>query len=424
MTRLSVLEIVSYSMISVAGTITSVENTTHYEVRRATRHMKRLAPVPDPVASATSAGLRYVTDARPGIRRKKVGTRMVYLDADGKIIRDAEVLGRIKSLAIPPAWRDVWICPCAHGHVQATGLDAKGRKQYRYHPRWREVRDETKYDRMLVFGRILPRIRRRVERDLARPGLPREKILATVVRLLETTLIRVGNEEYARQNDSFGLTTMRDRHVDVSGATLKFEFRGKSGIAHAIDLTDRRLAHIVKQSQDLPGYELFQYVDEQGGRHSIDASDVNAYLKEIAGEEFTAKDFRTWAGTVLAARALQEFRAFDSKAQAKRNVVQAIESVAKRLGNTKAVCRKCYIHPAVIDLYMDGALLQTLARRVKKELTRSLHDLPAEEAAVLALLQQRLRREGHGINGTKKRPSLTRLLKRSLKKQTINRSSR
>jgi DNA topoisomerase-1 len=347
---------------------------------------------------------------------------MVYLDPDGKIIRDAETLGRIKSLAIPPAWRNVWICPMAHGHVQATGLDAKGRKQYRYNPRWREVRDETKYDRMLVFARVLPKIRRRVERDLARPGLPREKILATVVRLLETTLIRVGNEEYVRQNDSFGLTTMRDRHVDVSGASLKFEFRGKSGIPHAIDLTDRRLAKIVKQSQDLPGYELFQYIDEQGGRHSIDASDVNAYLKEIAGEEFTAKDFRTWAGTVLAARALQEFQAFDSKAQAKRNVVQAIESVAKRLGNTKAVCRKCYIHPDVINLYMEGSLLQTLTRRVKKELTRSLHDLPAEEAAVLALLQQRLKREQQGVNSAKgKTQSLTRLLKRSLKKQTVNR---
>lgn len=349
---------------------------------------------------------------------------MIYLDEHGNVIRDAEVLGRIKALAIPPAWRDVWICPIAHGHVQATGVDAKGRKQYRYHPRWREVRDETKYGRMLVFARALPKIRRRVARDLAKPGLPREKILATVVRLLETTLIRVGNEEYARHNDSFGLTTMRDRHVDVSGATLKFEFRGKSGIVHAIHLTDRRLAAIVKQSQDLPGYELFQYIDEQGTRRAIDASDVNAYLKEIAGEEFTAKDFRTWAGTVLAARALQEFQHFDSKAQAKRNVLQAIESVAKRLGNTKAVCRKCYIHPAIIDLYMDGALLQTLARRVKKELTRSLHDLPAEEAAVLALLQERLKREGPGANGVKGKTqsSLTRLLKRSLeKKRAVNR---
>jgi len=345
---------------------------------------------------------------------------MVYIDTDGQQIHDAEVLARIKSLAIPPAWRDVWICPIAHGHMQATGIDARGRKQYRYHPRWREVRDETKYDRMLSFGRMLPKIRRRVGRDLRRPGLPREKILAAVVRLLETTLIRVGNEEYARQNDSFGLTTMRDRHVDVSGATLKFEFRGKSGITHAIDLTDRRVAKIVKQSQDLPGYELFQYVDEDGARRSIDASDVNGYLKEIAGEDFTAKDFRTWAGTVLAARALQEFQAFDSQAQAKRNVMQAIESVAKRLGNTKAVCRKCYIHPAVINLYMDGSLLQTLTHRVKKELMRSLHGLPAEEAAVLALLQQRLKREEQGINGAwQRKATLTALLKQSLEKKKV-----
>ena len=341
----------------------------------------------------------------------------MYVDTDGQLIRDAEVLARIKSLAIPPAWRDVWICPIAHGHVQATGLDAKGRKQYRYHPRWREVRDETKYDRMLIFAKVLPKIRQRVERDLAQPGLPREKILATVMRLLETTLIRVGNEEYARENNSFGLTTMRDRHVNVSGATLKFAFRGKSGVTHAIDLTDRRLAKIVKKSQDLPGYELFQYIDENGTSRSIDASDVNAYLKETTGEEFTAKDFRTWAGTVLAARALQEFEAFDSQAQAKRNIVQAIESVAKRLGNTKAVCRKCYIHPAVITQYMDGALLETLNRRVKKEFTKSLHRLSAEEAAVLTLLQQRLKREAEGTNGTRhERRSLSGVLKQSLAK--------
>jgi DNA topoisomerase-1 len=347
---------------------------------------------------------------------------MVYIDPDGNTIRDAEVLGRIKSLAIPPAWRDVWICPIAHGHLQATGLDAKGRKQYRYHPRWREVRDETKYDRMLLFAKVLPKIRARVERDLAQPGLPREKILATVIRLLETTLIRVGNEEYARQNDSFGLTTMRDRHVNVSGATLKFAFRGKSGIAHAIDLTDRRLAKIVKKSQDLPGYELFQYIDEDGTSRSIDASDVNAYLKETTGEDFTAKDFRTWAGTVLAARALQEFEAFDSQAQAKRNVLQAIESVAKRLGNTKAVCRKCYIHPAVITQYMDGALLETLNRRVKKELTQSLHRLSAEEAAVLTLLQQRLKREAQSADGARHgKQSLSRLLRQSLKRKAVNR---
>lgn len=391
-----------------------------HEAGRSHRRTKREVSAPDSVQSAKSAGLRYVSDTNPGIRRKKAGTGMVYIDTDGQQIHDAEVLARIKSLAIPPAWRDVWICPIAHGHVQATGIDARGRKQYRYHTRWREVRDETKYDRMLSFGRMLPKIRRRVGRDLRRPGLPRKKILAAVVRLLETTLIRVGNEEYARQNDSFGLTTMRDRHVDVSGATLKFEFRGKSGIAHAIDLTDRRVAKIVKQSQDLPGYELFQYIDEDGARRSIDASDVNGYLREIAGEDFTAKDFRTWAGTVLAARALQEFQAFDSQAQAKRNVVQAIESVAKRLGNTKAVCRKCYIHPAVINLYMDGSLLQTLTHRVKKELMRSLHGLPAEEAAVLVLLQQRLKREEQGINGARHRKAtLTALLKQSLEKKKV-----
>jgi DNA topoisomerase I len=383
---------------------------------------RKIGPVLHPIESAKSAGLRYVTDTGPGIRRKKAGAGTVYVDTDGQPVRDAEVLARIKSLAIPPAWRNVWICPIAHGHVQATGFDAKGRKQYRYHPRWREVRDETKYDRMLVFAKVLPKIRARVERDLARPGLPREKILATVVRLLETTLIRVGNEEYARQNDSFGLTTMRDRHVNVSGATLKFAFRGKSGITHAIDLTDRRLAEIVKKSRDLPGYELFQYLDEDGTRRSIDAADVNAYLKETTGEEFTAKDFRTWAGTVLAARALQEFEGFDSQAQAKRNVVQAIESVAKRLGNTKAVCRKCYIHPAVIAQYMDGALLETLSRRVKKELTQSLHRLSAEEAAVLTLLQQRLKQEAQGANWPRHgKPSLSRLLRQSLRRTAVNR---
>ena len=382
---------------------------------------KTSAPATDSVASAKSAGLRYVSLTGPGIRRKSTGQSMVYFGTNGETIKDADILARIKSLAIPPAWRDVWICPIAHGHLQATGIDAKGRKQYRYHPRWRAVRDETKYDRMRLFGRALPGIRARVERDLVRSGLPREKILATIVRLLETTLIRVGNEEYARQNASFGLTTMQDRHVDISGATLTFEFRGKSGISHSIDLTDRRLAKIVKRSQDLPGYELFQYLDEQGTRRSVDSADVNAYLKEISGEEFTAKDFRTWAGTVLAARALQEFQTFDSQAQAKRNVVQAIEAVAKRLGNTKAVCRKCYVHPRVIDLYMDGSLLQTLKRRVKKELSQSLHGLPPEEAAVLALLQQRLGREERSrrigdVNGRSTVP-LSRLLRQSIKKK-------
>jgi DNA topoisomerase-1 len=246
---------------------------------------------------------------------------------------------------------------------------------------------------MVAFGQALPRIRARVKHDLSLPGLPRAKILATVVRLLETTLIRVGNEEYVRQNRSFGLTTMRDRHADVHGAAVRFHFRGKGGIRHEVDLHDPRLARIVKRSQDLPGDELFQYVDGTGARHTIDSADVNAYLHELAGEEFTAKDFRTWAGTVLAARALQEIRAFDTKVQAKRNIVAAIENVAKRLGNTKAVCRKCYVHPAVIDAYLDGSLLETLSRRVEQELTRKLPSLSAEEAAVLAFLQERLKRE-------------------------------
>lgn len=345
----------------------------------------------DSVVSAKTAGLRYVTDTGPGIRRIARGQRHAYVGSTGKPVRDAVVLKRIRSLVIPPAWRDVWICLDPQGHLQATGRDAKGRKQYRYHPRWREVRDDTKYDRMLTFGRLLPRIRRRVARDLAAPGLPREKILATVVRLLETTLIRVGNDEYARTNESFGLTTMRDRHVTVEGATVRFQFRGKSGVAHAVDLTDRRLARIVRQSRDLPGYELFQYVDEQGQRRSIDASDVNAYLREIAGEDFTAKDFRTWAGTVLAARALWECGHSGTKALAKRHLLAAVEAVAKRLGNTKAVCRKCYIHPHIMDSYLDGTLVSVLQQRMSRELRSAGRGLPADERAVLACLQQRLK---------------------------------
>jgi DNA topoisomerase I len=352
--------------------------------------------VADPVESAKSAGLRYVHDDLAGIRRKRCGKGFRYVDPDGKPVRDRETLKRIRSLAIPPAWTEVWVCPLANGHLQATGRDAKGRKQSRYHPRWRAVRDEAKYGRLIAFGRALPRIRARVEQDMARPGLPREKVLATVVRLLETTLIRVGNEEYARQNHSFGLTTMRDQHVEVSGATLRFEFRGKSGIRHCVEVHDRRLGRVVKQCQDLPGQELFQYLDEKGERRSIDSSDVNDYLRAAGGEDFTAKDFRTWAGTVLAARALAEFESFDSQAQAKRNVVAAIESVAKRLGNTKGVCRKCYVHPAVLDAFLDGTLAEGLSRRVGKELAQGLHELPPEEAAVLALLQRRLKQEAQG----------------------------
>jgi DNA topoisomerase-1 len=357
------------------------------------RRSGRRAPPADPVAAAKAAGLRYVTDDAPGIRRVRAGKGFRYVGPDGKAIRDAETLARIRSLAIPPAWADVWICPSPHGHLQATGRDDRGRKQHRYHPRWREVRDETKYHRLIAFARALPRLRRRAEKHLRLPGLPREKVLATILRLLETTLIRVGNEEYAKHNHSFGLTTLRDRHADIEGSRVSFHFRGKSGVEHAVDLHDRRLARVVQQCQDLPGQELFQWVDEDGQQHVVDSADVNEYLRELAGEDFTAKDFRTWAGTVLAARALQEFEAFDSQAQAKRNVVRAIEDVARRLGNTRAVCRKCYVHPAVLDAYLDGSLVETLRQRVEGEIKKELAGLRPEEAAVLAFLQERLRRE-------------------------------
>lgn len=357
------------------------------------------AAVTDPVASARSAGLRYVSDRRPGIRRRRAGTHFSYIGLDGTPIRDSQELARIKSLGIPPAWTDVWICPHPQGHLQVTGRDAKRRKQYRYHPRWREAREETKYDRMIAFGQALPRIRARVERDLALPGLPHRKVLATIVRLLETTLIRVGNQEYARENKSFGLTTMRDRHVNVEGATMRFSFRGKSGVQHQIGSQDRRLAHIVARCQALPGQELFQYLDNAGKRQTVDSADVNDYLREIGGQDFTAKDFRTWAGTVLATLALQEFEAVDAADEAKANVVRAIEQVAARLGNTPAVCRKCYIHPAVIESYLDGTMPRTVAQQARQELAESLADLQPEEATVLTLLRQRLDREADQQEG-------------------------
>ena len=291
----------------------------------------------------------------PGIARRRVGSGFRYHDADGAAVRDEATLKRIRALAIPPAWEKVWICPRDDGHLQATGRDARGRKQYRYHPRWREVRDDTKYGRMLAFARALPRIRRRVRQDLALPGLPRDKVLATVVRLLETTRMRVGNEEYARENDSFGLTTLRSRQVRVRGATMQFRFRGKSGVWHDFALSDPKLAAVVRRMRDLPGYELFQYVDEGGETRGVDSADVNAYLRTIAGEEFTSKDFRTWAGTVLAAEALRRC--------GRNELQQAIERVARQLGNTKAVCRKCYIHPRVIEAYLDGSLAQAMSGR-------------------------------------------------------------
>ena len=348
----------------------------------------RKTTIVDPVHSARSAGLRYVSDERPGIRRRMGPLGFSYLRPDGRVIRRPSELKRIARLAVPPAWTDVWICPDPRGHLQATGRDARGRKQYRYHPDWRASRDETKYDRMPAFAEALPRIRARTAADLARPGLPREKVLATVVQLLEKSLIRVGNEEYARSNRSFGLTTLLDRHVNVRGATVRFEFRGKSGVRHSISVSGRRLARIVRNCRDLPGQELFQYIDERGRRRKIGSGDVNEYLKEISGQDFTAKDFRTWAGTVLACTALREMIT-DSTARASKNVIQAIDAVAGLLGNTRAVCRKSYIHPTIIDAYVDGTLVTAFARRGAAG-RGSPAKLSPDEVVVLAILQKRI----------------------------------
>ena len=348
--------------------------------------------IADPELSAKEAGLRYVHDDRPGITRHKAGRGFFYRDPCGQRITDKRVLERITRLAIPPAWTDVWICPSTNGHLQATGRDAKGRKQYRYHPKWREVRDENKYEHMIAFGRALPGIRARVDGDLRKQGLPREKVLAAIVRLLETTLIRIGNDRYAKENDSFGLTTMRDRHVDVEGSTAVFSFRGKAGVEHEVELHDRRLARIIKRCQDLPGQDLFQYLDEDGERQTVRSEDVNAYLREVSGQDFTAKDFRTWAGTVLAAEALAGFESVDSEVGNKQNVVRAIEAVSARLGNTPTICRQCYVHPAVIDAYLAGETVSTIRQRADEELAGNLGALPPEEAAVLMLLHDRLER--------------------------------
>jgi DNA topoisomerase-1 len=325
-----------------------------------------------------------VSDAASGITRQRAGAGFRYRGPNGAAVRDEAVVARIKALAIPPAWEQVWICPREDGHLQATGRDARGRKQYRYHRRWHEVRDETKYGRMLAFAKALPRIRRRVRQDLALPGLPQDKVLATVVRLLETTRMRIGSEEYARENESFGLTTLRVRQVRVSGSTMEFRFRGKSGVWHEFALSDRKLAAIVRRMRDLPGYELFQYVDEQGVTRAVDAADVNAYLKGIAGEDFTSKDFRTWAGTVLAARAFHEF--------GEGRLSQAIEHVARQLGNTKAVCRKCYIHPTVIDAYLDGSLARAMTGRSAEACLKRLLERRRPQRSLVPLLRQSLRK--------------------------------
>lgn len=361
------------------------------------RRQANLALITDPQASAKAAGLRYVTDAGPGIRRKRAKKGITYLGVDGEPIRDPQTLDRIKSLGIPPAWTEVWICPVPHGHLQVTGRDAKGRKQYRYHPRWREVRDETKYGRMLAFGEVLPLIRKHVEHDLALDGLPLAKVLATVLQLLETTRIRVGNEEYARANRSFGMTTLRDRHVEVTGTRLRFHFRGKSGQEHTVEVNDRRLAGTVKRCQDIPGQELFQYYDDEGQRRTIDSADVNEYLRRITGQDFTSKDFRTWNGTVLAVQALQACGAGESAAQAKKAVVEAIKTVAAQLGNTPSICRKCYVHPAVIEAYLEGSLLQMLQRLGEPPTPHTPQGLSPEEGRVLAFLRQALARETPGV---------------------------
>jgi len=343
-----------------------------------------------PEEAAESAGLRYVTDARSGIRRWKSGKGFRYTRADGSKLTETNVLRRIKSLAIPPAWTEVWICPFADGHIQATGRDVKGRKQYRYHPRFREIRESTKYEHVVAFAEALPHIRTKVREHMALRGLPRQKVLATVVHLLETTLIRVGNDDYAKQNNSYGLTTLKTRHVAVDGNEVRFRFTGKSGKQWSLRVRDRRVAKIIKACQELPGQELLQYVDEEGASQDVTSSDVNAYLKEITGKDITAKDFRTWAGTVLAAMALNEMKRFDSAAQAKRNLRTAIRNVAARLGNTPTICRKCYVHPDLVKSYLDGKLVLEIKQAVENKLRDTLADFQPEEVAVLAMLRGRL----------------------------------
>jgi DNA topoisomerase I len=353
-------------------------------------------------ACAQLAGLKYISDSSPGIRRFGTGKNFRYKDARGRLVRDEETLRRIKRLVIPPAWTDVWISPDPDGYLQAVGRDARGRKQYRYHVEWRTVRDETKYYRMLAFGRALPRIRARVQEDLAPTGLTREKVLATIIRLIDMTSIRVGNEEYMKQNQSVGLTTMRNHHVGISGQKVSFYFRGKSGVRHRISVEDRHLARTVRRLRDLPGYELFQYVDDDGNRHSIQSTDVNNYLREITDEDFTSKDFRTWNGTVLAAAGLCGMKPFKNQTQARKNVVAAVKSVSQTLGNTPAVCRKCYVHPAVFDAYVGN----TLSNDFKSP--RRNRGLSAEESALLCFLSK-------VSKAARKKPSLEGSLRMSVR---------
>jgi DNA topoisomerase I len=349
------------------------------------RHISMASTIIDAEADARqaahSAALTYTSDSKPGIRRKRAGRGFVYRDASGKIVRSAADLARIRMLVIPPAWVDVWICPSANGHLQATGRDVRGRKQYKYHARWRITRAETNFDRLASFGAILPRIRRRINRDLRLPGITKSKVLATVVRLLETTLIRVGNEEYARSNGSYGLTTFKNRHVHVQGSKMQFRFRGKSGKDHVVDVTNRRLARLVKRCQDLPGHDLFEYLDESGTAHDINSAEVNEYLRDISGNDFTAKDFRTWAGTLLATQFIST-----EKKPRPANLVRIVKQVAERLGNTPAVCRKSYIHPMILKDAANGTLTRRMHRAnltVSRKLARGLRD---DEVSLLQVL--------------------------------------
>ncbi len=347
----------------------------------------------DPEAAARLAKLHYVHDTDPGISRRPTKKGFAFFGPDGKRVTDPAEQARIRKLAIPPAYTDVWVCADPNGHLQAVGRDARGRKQYRYHARWRAIREDAKYGKMLLFGEKLPIIRARVAHDLALPDMPRNKVLATLVRLLEETLARIGNEEYARTNHSFGLTTLRHKHAKVSGTRVTFDFRAKHGIQRHIEMRDRRLARIIARLQDLPGQDLFHYLDEDGTPHKVGSNDVNAYLHEITGAEITAKDFRTWAATNLAALALSDFEQFDDAVRVKKNILNAVEGVAKKLGNTPAICRKCYIHPAIFEGYLDGSLLHALKRRADDALASSREPgehMTAEEVAVTAFLSQRL----------------------------------
>lgn len=344
------------------------------------------------------AGLRFVSDNKAGISRKRYKNKFHYIDINGKRVTDESEIKRINSLAIPPAWTNVWICSTQNGHIQATGRDAKLRKQYRYHNLWRQTRDEAKYEHMINFGKSLPIIRKTVSDALELPGLPKEKILATIIYLLQLTMIRIGNDEYAKQNKSYGLTTLRNKHIQVDGSAMRFHFKGKSGVEHNISVSDKKLAAIVKKIRDLPGQELFQYIDDEGNRHSINSSDVNDYIRTATGDQYTAKDFRTWYGTIEAARELIKFEAFTSGTEAKRNIAEAIKSVAKKLGNTPTICRKCYIHPFVIASYLDGSLTKLLPNLIIANIDKSMTpekkakqistELSAEERAILEFLQR------------------------------------